>query len=128
MTSKLESIKFGIYISIIPALIVYAISSSIIASFVITLALTYYFYKYYEHNKDRKEPLKILLGDDKLHFMLSDDDFLDVPLHKDQNISEVITNTVKKEMATIKQIVDRIYLVNINDEQLENQLNSMIIK
>ncbi|MGJ0300964.1 hypothetical protein [Aliarcobacter cryaerophilus] len=111
-----------------PSLIVYLLSSSIIATSVVALALTYYFYKYHEYNKDRKEPLSILLGDNQLHFMLSDDNFLDVPLKKDQNISEVITNTVKNEMATIKQIVDRIHLVNIKDEQLQNQLNSMIAR
>lgn len=128
MTTKLESIKFGLFISIVPTLIVYAISSIITASVLVVLAFTYYFYKHSEYHKDRKEPLKILLGDNKLHFMLSDDNFLDVPLQKDQNIAEVITNTVKKEMATIKQMVDRIYLINIKDDQLENQLNSMIIK
>lgn len=123
-----NSIKVGLKVAILPSLIIYLLSSSIIATSVVALALTYYFYKYHEYNKDRKEPLSILLGDNQLHFMLSDDNFLDVPLKKDQNISEVITNTVKNEMATIKQMVDKIYLVNIKDEQLQNQLNSMIIK
>ena len=123
-----NSIKVGLKVAILPSLIIYLLSSSIIATSIVALALTYYFYKYHEYNKDRKEPLSILLGDNQLHFMLSDDNFLDVPLKKDQNISEVITNTVKNEMATIKQMVDRIYLVNIKDEQLQNQLNSMIVK
>lgn len=123
-----DSIKVGFKVAILPSLIVYLLSSSVIATSIVALALTYYFYKYHEYNKDRKEPLSILLGDNQLHFMLSDDNFLDVPLKKDQNISEVITNTVKNEMATIKQMVDRIYLVNIKDEQLQNQLNSMIVK
>lgn len=123
-----DSIKVGFKVAILPSLIVYLLSSSIIATSVVALALTYYFYEYHEYNKDRKEPLSILLGDNQLHFMLSDDNFLDVPLKKDQNISEVITNTVKNEMATIKQMVDRIYLVNIKDEQLQNQLNSMIAR
>ncbi|MBD3842777.1 MAG: hypothetical protein IE909_13015 [Campylobacterales bacterium] len=123
-----DSIKVGLKVAILPSLIVYLLSSSIIATSIVALALTYYFYKYHEYNKDRKESLSILLGDNQLHFMLSDDNFLDVPLKKDQNISEVITNTVKNEMATIKQMVDRIHLVNIKDEQLQNQLNSMIAR
>ncbi len=123
-----NSIKVGLKIAILPSFIVYLLSSSIIATSIVALALTYYFYKYYEHNKDRKESLSILLGDDKLHFMLSDDNFLDVPLQKDQNIAETITATIKKEINTINRLVDKIYLVNIKDEQLQNQLNSMIAK
>lgn len=123
-----NSIKIGLIVAILPSLIVYFLSSSIIVTGIVALALTYYFYKYNEYHKDRKEPLSILLGDNQLHFMLSDDNFLDVPLRKDQNIAEVITNTIKNEMATIKQMVDRIHLVNIKNEQLQNQLNSMIAK
>ena len=121
-----NSIKLGLKVAILPSIIVYLLSSSVIATSIVALALTYYFYKYHEYNKDRKEPLSILLGDNQLHFMLSDDNFLDVPLKKDQNIAELITNTVKKEINTINRLVDKIYLVNIKDEQLQNQLNSMI--
>jgi len=123
-----NSIKVGLKVAILPSFIVYLLSSNIIATSIVALALTYYFYKYYEYNKDRKESLSILLGDNQLQFMLSDDNFLDVPLKKEENISEVVTNTVKNEMATIKHMVDKIYLVNIKDEQLQNQLNSMIVK
>lgn len=128
MNISLQSLKIGLYVSVVPTLLVYFLSGSILASIVISMVLIFYFYKYNEHNKDRKESLNILLGDNKLHFMLSDDDFLDIPLDKNQNISEVITNTVKKEMPTIRQMVDKICLINIQDEQLQNRLNSLIIK
>lgn len=123
-----QSLKIALLISVVPTLVVYLISGSLIISSIVPIVLIYYFYKYAEYHKDRKEPLKILLGDDQLHFMLSDDNFLDIPLQKGQSIAEVITTTVKKEMSTISRFVDRIYLVNIKDDTLQNQLNSMIVK
>ena len=121
-----NSIKVGLKVAILPSIIIYFLSSSIIAGAIVLLALTYYFYKYHEYNKDRKEPLSILLGDNQLHFMLSDDNFLDVPLQKDQDITEIIISTVKQEMATIKHRVDKICLINIKDEPLELQLNNLM--
>jgi len=123
-----DEIKFTLVFALpIPA-IVGSIFSSFNTFLLLFTIIGFISARYIINTRDRKEPLSVLLDDNQLHFMLSDDNFLDVPLKKEQNISEVITNTVKNEMATIKQMVDRIYLVNIKDEQLQNQLNNMIVK
>jgi hypothetical protein len=61
-----------------------------------------------------------------LYFNLSDDLLLSVELTEQKGLSETITDIVLIEMATLKDMVDKVNFINFKDERLQQRLNALI--
>jgi len=80
------------------------------------------------NNRNRKEHLNIIKDKNRLYFFLSDDEMFFITLSKDESLSELLPNIIKKEMTTIELMVDRIDFINFRDDKLNKELNSLIPK
>jgi len=84
------------------------------------------FSMYIYNSLNRKEILNVIKDKDVLYFHLSDDYLFSIKLKKDDNLADILVQTIKNEMATIKIMVNRIYFINFRDDLLEQKLNALI--
>jgi len=89
---------------------------------VMVILLSLYIYR----SASRKERLNIIRDQETLYFNLSDDLLFSVKLTEEKQLNEVLIETIHKEMATIKEIVDRIDFINFKNDKLNQELNALI--
>lgn len=122
-----NSIKVGLKVAILPSLIVYLLSSSIIATGIVALALTYYFYKYNEYNNDRKEIISIFQNGDDVHLMLGDDNWHTIKINQTSDMAKSILDRLNANLEFLKSHIKRIDLINIENKPLQEQLNRLLV-
>jgi len=122
-----NSIKVGLKIAMLPSIIVYLLSSSIIATSIVALMLTYYFYKYNEYNKDRKEIISIFQNGDDVHLMLGDDNWHTIKINQTSDIAKSILDRLNANLEFLKSHIKRIDLINIENKPLQEQLNKLLV-
>ncbi|MCH9740617.1 MAG: hypothetical protein K0U38_07235 [Epsilonproteobacteria bacterium] len=96
---------------------------SIIGSIVLILLALYIY-----HSRSRKETLNIIRSNQTLYFNLSDDQLFSIELEKEQSLHEVLVETIKKEKATIEDMVNYIDFINFKNDKLQKELNELIKK
>jgi len=118
-----------IFIITIPliTILLYLISKSLLIITIISSAIVLLLILYIYNSLNRKESLNIIKNRDRVYFYLSDDELFSVKLLKDDLLSEVLSNTILKEMPTIELMVDRIDFINFKDDKLNEKLNSLIL-
>lgn len=122
-----NSIKVGFKIAILPSIIVYLLSSSIMATSIVALMLTYYFYKYNEYNKDRKEIISIFQNGDDVHLMLGDDNWHTIKINQTSDMAKSILDRLNVNLEFLKSHIKRIDLINIENKPLQEQLNKLLV-
>jgi len=108
------------------SMLLYLVSKSLLFVTVISGTIFILFLVYIYNNLNRKERLNIIKDEDTIYFHLSDDYLFSIKLSKDDKLSEILTNTVKNEMVTIKSMVNRIDFINFRDDTLQRKLNALI--
>ena len=78
------------------------------------------------NNKERKENLNIIRDENKLYFYLSDDLLFSVDLLRNKSFTQTLRESIKNEMATLKDITRKICFINFKDDNLLNELNSKL--
>lgn len=116
-------ILFSILLSVVVSYI--ALKNSILF-LIILVAGALFFYVSSRNNANRKENLNIIRDEDKLYFYLSDDLLYTVDLLREQNITETLKSSIENEMSTIKDMTRKICFINFKDDQLLNELNTML--
>lgn len=81
---------------------------------------------YIYNNSDRKETLHIFKDNEKLYFYLSDDQLFVVRFSKEEPLSEVIKQSLLREMLTIESMVNQIDFMNFRDDRLHRELNELV--
>jgi hypothetical protein len=81
---------------------------------------------YLYNNLDRKETLYIIRSDGRVYFNLSDDQLFSVGFSDEESLPKLIENIVSNEIATLKDLVDNINLINFKDDKLHRELNRLI--
>jgi len=117
-----------IFIIAIPliTILLYLISKGLLFLIAIVSFLVGLFTIYIYNSMNRKEILSVIKNGDRVYFYLSDDELFSIKLSKDDLLSEVLSNTILKEMPTIELMVDRIDFVNFRDDKLNKELNLLI--
>ena len=116
-------------ITVLPVAIVsYLLFQSLIAPLIILSTIGVYLFFYFKNNIDRKESLSIYYKEkeSKVYFLLSDDDYFNSSIDKAKSISQNILDIVKKEIPSIGSTVDRVSLIDIENDQLLKNLNSLV--
>lgn len=108
------------------SMLLYLVSKSLLFVTVISGTIFILFLVYIYNNLNRKERLNIIKDEDTIYFHLSDDYLFSIKLSKDDKLSEILINTVKNEMVTIKSMVNRIDFINFRDDTLQRKLNALI--
>ncbi|NEW60351.1 hypothetical protein GSY74_03560, partial [Sulfurovum sp. bin170] len=85
-----------------------------------------FFILYIYNSLDRKETLHIIRSEGRLYFQLSDDPLFSVKISSDQSLSDVITEAISNEMATLKDMVDSVDFINFKDDRLHRELNRLV--
>jgi len=117
-----------IFIIIVPIItvILYLLSKGLLIISTLSGTFFIFFILFIYNNLDRKETLNIIRSEGKLYFNLSDDQLFAIKLSDEESLSELIENTVKKEIATIKDMVDNINFINFRDDRLQRELNRLV--
>jgi len=93
---------------------------------VITGVVLGLFTLYIYNSLHRKEILNIIKDNNTLYFHLSDDYLFSINISQEDNLSDILVETIRSEMATIKLMVNKIYFINFKDDRLEQKLNALI--
>ena len=94
---------------------------TIMSTAIFTLVLLYIY-----NNLNRKESLNIIKSCNRIYFHLSDDELFSIKIPKDKAFSDVLIDTILREMATIKELVDSVDFINFRDDKLHKKLNEII--
>ena len=116
---------FIITISLI-SMLLYLVSKGLLIVTIISSSVFTLFFVYIYNNFNRKERLNIIKDKDTIYFHLSDDYLFSIKLSKEDKLSDILLNTVKNEMVTIKSMVNRIDFINFRDDRLQRKLNDLI--
>ena len=97
------------------------------ATSIVALMLTYYFYKYNEYNKDRKEIISIFQNGDDVHLMLGDDNWHTIKINQTSDMAKSILDRLNVNLEFLKSHIKRIDLINIENKPLQEQLNKLLV-
>jgi len=117
-----------IFIIIVPIMsaILYLLSKGMLIISAIGFGSLILFAIYLYNNLDRKETLYIIRSDGRVYFNLSDDQLFSVGFSDEESLPKLIENIVSNEIATLKDLVDNINLINFKDDKLHRELNRLI--
>lgn len=117
-----------IFIIIVPIMsaILYLLSKGMLIISAIGFGSLILFAIYLYNNLDRKETLYIIRSDGRVYFNLSDDQLFSVVFSDEESLPKLIENIVSNEIATLKDLVDNINLINFKDDKLHRELNRLI--
>jgi hypothetical protein len=121
-----ENLLMALFIIVLGAMVSYVLAGSVLI-YVLTLIIAgtlLYFTKI--NNANRKENLNIIRDENKLYFYLSDDLLFSVDLPRNKNFTEIVRESVKREMSTLHNITRKICFINFKDDKLLNELNSSL--
>jgi hypothetical protein len=107
-------------------MLLYLVSKGLLIVTIISSSVFTLFFVYIYNNFNRKERLNIIKDKDTIYFHLSDDYLFSIKLSKEDKLSDILLNTVKNEMVTIKSMVNRIDFINFRDDRLQRKLNDLI--
>ena len=108
------------------SMLLYLVSKGLLIVTIISSSVFTLFFVYIYNNFNRKERLNIIKDKDTIYFHLSDDYLFSIKLSKEDKLSDILLNTVKNEMVTIKSMVNRIDFINFRDDRLQRKLNDLI--
>ncbi len=112
-----------LFIIILGGIVSYLLSGSLlIYSLTLLIGATLLYFTRIS-NRDRKENLNIIRDEDRLYFYLSDDFLFSVNLPKNRSFNDILKESIKNEMATIKDITRKICFINFKNDNLLNELN-----
>ena len=117
-----------IFIIIVPIMsaILYLLSKGMLIISAIGFGSLILFAIYLYNNLDRKETLYIIRSDGRVYFNLSDDQLFSVGFSDEESLLKLIENIVSNEIATLKDLVDNINLINFKDDKLHRELNRLV--
>jgi len=117
-----------IFIIIVPIMsaILYLLSKGMLIISAIGFGSLILFAIYIYNNLDRKETLYTIRSDGRVYFNLSDDQLFSVGFSDEESLPKLIENIVSNEIATLKDLVDNINLINFKDDKLHRELNRLI--
>ena len=121
-----ENLLIALFIIVLGAMVSYVLAGSVLI-YALTLIIAgtlLYFTKI--NNANRKENLNIIRDENKLYFYLSDDLLFSVDLPRNKNFTEIVRESVKREMSTLHNITRKICFINFKDDKLLNELNSSL--
>ncbi|RUM71014.1 MAG: hypothetical protein DSZ07_01385 [Sulfurovum sp.] len=116
-----------LFTTTILGLITYGLLNNIQLSLFILVMGIIFFYISKRNTLHRKENLNIIRDERKLYFYLSDDLLFSVNLVHDKPISDILRETINKEIASIRNITRKICFINFKEDKLLNELNSSLI-
>jgi len=118
-----NKLLLSMFIIILGGIISYLLSGSLlIYSLTLLIGATLLYFARI-NNRERKENLNIIRDEDKLYFYLSDDFLFSVNLLKNRSFNDILRESIKNEMSTIKSITRKICFINFKNETLLNELN-----
>lgn len=121
-----NKLLLALFIIILGGIINYLLSGSLLIYALTLLIGAVLLYSTLINNRDRKENLNIIRDEDKLYFYLSDDFLFSVKLPKNRSFNHILKESIKNEMATIKDITRKICFINFKDDNLLNELNTRL--
>lgn len=77
---------------------------------------------------DRRENLNIIRDENKLYFYLTDDLLFSVELSHDQSLSDILQETIYRELPSLQDIIRKISFINFREDKLLAKLNSSFLK
>ena len=107
-------------------LVLHLIAEGLLLITIAGSAIFIFFSLYIYHASSRKETLNIIKDNEVLYFNLSDDLLFSIKITKDKKMSEVLKETITKEIVAMKDIVYRIDFVNFRNDILNQELNELI--
>ena len=116
-----------LFTTTILGLITYGLLNNIQFSLFVLVMGIIFFYISKRNTLERKENLNIIRDERKLYFYLSDDLLFSVNLVHDKPISDILRETINKEIASIRNITRKICFINFKEDKLLNELNSSLI-
>ena len=119
------NILFLITVPII-TIILYLISENLLITAIIGGILLVLSIAYVVRNKSRKEMLNIIQSGKTLYFNLSDDQLFSIELEHEDRLRELLFDVIRKEEATIKDMVYYINFVNFKNDALQKELIELI--
>ena len=121
-----ENLLMALFIIVLGAMVSYVLAGSVLiyALTLIVAGTLLYFTKI--NNVNRKENLNIIRDENRLYFYLSDDLLFSVDLPRNKNFTEIVRESVKREMSTLHNITRKICFINFKDDKLLNELNSSL--
>jgi len=75
-----------------------------------------------------KEELTIFKGNSSLYFFLNGDEYLKIKIDNESALEECITKIVKNRAFELKELIDRVSLINIGNKELEQKVLNIILK
>ncbi len=118
-----NKLLLSMFIIILGGIVSYLLSGSLlIYSLTLLIGATLLYFTRI-NNRERKENLNIIRDEDKLYFYLSDDFLFSVNLLKNRSFNDILRESIKNEMSTIKSITRKICFINFKNETLLNELN-----
>jgi len=106
--------------------ILYLITENLLIITIMSTAIFTLVFLYIYNNLNRKESLNIIKSCNRIYFHLSDDELFSIKIPKDKAFSDVLIDTILREMATIKELVDSVDFINFRDDKLHKKLNEII--
>jgi len=121
-----ENLLMALFIIVLGAIVSYVVTGSILIylSTLIIAGTLLYFTKI--NNANRKENLNIIRDEEKLYFYLSDDLLFSVDLPHNKSFTEIVRESIKREMSTLHNITRKICFINFKDDKLLNEVNSSL--
>lgn len=109
-------------------LIIYGVLNNIIFSLSAFLLVMIFFYISRINSMDRRENLNIIRDENKLYFYLTDDLLFSVELSHDQSLSDILQETIYRELPSLQDIIRKISFINFREDKLLAKLNSSFLK
>ena len=116
-----------LFITTMLTLIIYGLLNNIIFSLLIFLIGVIFFYISRINNIDRRENLNVIRDENKLYFYLTDDLLFSVELSHEQSVSDILRETIYRELSSLKDIIRKICFINFREDKLLAELNHSII-
>ncbi len=116
-----------LFITTMLTLIIYGLLNNIIFSLLIFLIGVIFFYISRINNMDRRENLNVIRDENKLYFYLTDDLLFSVELSHEQSVSDILRETIYRELSSLKDIIRKICFINFREDKLLAELNHSII-
>jgi len=84
----------------------------------------------YKNNKDRKEPLTIMIDGNTVRLFLSQDDYWNIDISdikdNEQKVNEKIKEVIKNRAFELKELVDRVSFFDNKNEKFAKELLEII--
>ncbi len=106
--------------------VLHLIAEGLLLITVIGSSMFIFFSLYIYHASSRKETLNIIKDHEIFYFSLSDDLLFSIKMTKDRKMSDLLKETIKKEIVAMGDIVYRIDFVNFRNDILNQELNELI--